>query len=145
MPARMLTAAFCLTLVGVAAWLRSSAQTHPVPRWTEVAPGILRSPGVPAGYALVANGQALLIDAPHPADGLPAVATVLLTHYHRDSVRAVGALSASSSARRTSPMSRQRRCTSFCRHRRSNLLMCGGVSAGSRFQSGSVRRTAAMA
>jgi glyoxylase-like metal-dependent hydrolase (beta-lactamase superfamily II) len=93
MTPRISVALLCLTIVGLVAWLRSAAQTQSGPRWTEVAPGVLRSPGAPAGYALVSGGKALLIDAPHPADGLPgnaAVEQVLLTHYHRASVAAVG-------------------------------------------------------
>jgi glyoxylase-like metal-dependent hydrolase (beta-lactamase superfamily II) len=91
---RTLTAAFCLAFIGLAAWLRSTAHSQPAPRWTEVAPGVYRSPGVPAGYALVANGQALFIDTPSSADGLPGdpkADRVLLTHYHRASVAEVGA------------------------------------------------------
>jgi glyoxylase-like metal-dependent hydrolase (beta-lactamase superfamily II) len=57
--------------------------------WIVVAPGVLRSPGSVAGYALIDGDRALLIDAPVAADGLAAhgvrkVETVLLTHYHRD-------------------------------------------------------------
>jgi glyoxylase-like metal-dependent hydrolase (beta-lactamase superfamily II) len=59
------------------------------PAWTVVVPGVLRSPGNVAGYALIDGERALLIDAPVPTDGLAAhgvrkVETVLLTHYHRD-------------------------------------------------------------
>ena len=91
MTPRTLVAALSIALVAVAAWLRGTAPPEPAPRWTEIAPGVLRSPGAPAGYALLADGKALLIDAPHPSDGLAAtVESVLLTHYHRDSVRAVG-------------------------------------------------------
>src|SRR5262245_47373280 len=91
---RILSAALCLAFIGLAAWLRSAAQSEPAPRWTEVTPGVYRSPGAPAGYALVADGKALLIDAPSPADGLPGdpkADRVLLTHYHRASVAEVGA------------------------------------------------------
>src|SRR5262249_43442178 len=56
----------------------------------EVAPGILRSPGWPAGYALLSGDTALLIDCPRPlaevkAQGIKEVTGVLLTHHHRDS------------------------------------------------------------
>src|SRR5262245_35350199 len=92
MTPRIAVAVLCLSIVSLVAWLRSAAQTQPAPRWTKVAPGVLRSPGAPAGYALIAEGKALLIDAPHPADGLPGVVdNVLLTHYHRASIAAVGA------------------------------------------------------
>jgi glyoxylase-like metal-dependent hydrolase (beta-lactamase superfamily II) len=57
---------------------------------------VLRSPGLPAGYALVQGDRALLIDAPCPPEGLRArgvkkVEVVLLTHHHRDGLAAVGA------------------------------------------------------
>jgi glyoxylase-like metal-dependent hydrolase (beta-lactamase superfamily II) len=63
--------------------------------WTEVAPGVLRSPGLPAGYALVAGEHALLIDAPGPVDslgkaGMKTIDTVLLTHHHRDTAAWAG-------------------------------------------------------
>jgi glyoxylase-like metal-dependent hydrolase (beta-lactamase superfamily II) len=50
---------------------------------------VLRSPGLPAGYALVRGDRALLVDAPHGPEGLATrgvkhVDGVLLTHHHRD-------------------------------------------------------------
>lgn len=94
---RHLVALLCLSLLGATAWVSrktASERTEPM-GWTEVAPGVLRSPGWPAGYALVAGDRAILIDAPCSADGLKArgvtsVESVLLTHHHRDSVAAVG-------------------------------------------------------
>ena len=50
---------------------------------------------------------------------------------------------ASSSSRRASPMSRNLRRTSFCRHRRSNRRIESGVSGGRSDQSGSLSRMAA--
>ena len=89
MTPRTLIAVVAIAVFGLAAWLRSAGQTEAGARWTEVAPGVMRAPAAPAGYALLADGKALLIDAPHSADGLSAaVEGVLLTHYHRDSVRA---------------------------------------------------------
>src|SRR5205807_3358276 len=84
----------CLVLVAVAAWMGGSDDGCSPSNWTEVAPGILRSPGLPAGYALTDGETALLIDAPSPADGLTAhgikkIDTVLLTHHHRDTCAAV--------------------------------------------------------
>jgi glyoxylase-like metal-dependent hydrolase (beta-lactamase superfamily II) len=77
-------------------WLggRGGAAHDPTDGWTEVVPGVFRSPGLPAGYALVSGGRALLIDAPCPPDGLLArgvkkIDLLLLTHHHRDSVAAV--------------------------------------------------------
>src|SRR5438876_12252796 len=84
----------CLAVVGGAAWLGSrSTGAKEKPAWAEVTSGVLRSPGVPAGYALVSGDRALLIDAPRPADELKAqgvkkIEVVLLTHHHRDSCAA---------------------------------------------------------
>src|SRR5262249_43988597 len=84
----------CLVVVAGAAWLANrSPGTKDKPAWTEVTPGVLRSPGSPAGYALVSGDRALLIDAPRPADDLKAqgikkIDGVLLTHHHRDSCAA---------------------------------------------------------
>jgi glyoxylase-like metal-dependent hydrolase (beta-lactamase superfamily II) len=79
-----------VVLLVVAAWVAG----HEAPRpdhagWTEVAPGVLRSPGSPACYALTADEHALLIGAAAGPDGLKAhkiskIDTVLLTHHHRD-------------------------------------------------------------
>ncbi len=85
---RILRYALCLLLVASAAWL-GRAGPQQAPRWTVVTPGVLRSPGPVAGYALLSGDRALLIDAPHPADGLAEhgvrkIEGVLLTHYHRD-------------------------------------------------------------
>src|SRR5262249_43841945 len=73
MTGRRLSALVCVVLVmGDAAWLagRGYGDRHAAGDWTEVAPGVLRSPGLPAGYALVDGDTALLIDAPVGADGL---------------------------------------------------------------------------
>src|SRR5262249_45064099 len=89
---RTIIAIGCIGLVLVAAWLgmRGGEEPRPAAAWTEVAPGVWRSPGAPAGYALVADNDALLIDAPcAPADllkrGGKKIDAVLLTHHHRDS------------------------------------------------------------
>jgi glyoxylase-like metal-dependent hydrolase (beta-lactamase superfamily II) len=94
---RRLSVLLCLTLLLVAAWLGGSGygDKKPAGSWAEVSPGVLRSPGLPAGYALVDGDAALLIDAPQPADGLRGqgvtkVEAVLLTHHHRDSCAAAG-------------------------------------------------------
>jgi glyoxylase-like metal-dependent hydrolase (beta-lactamase superfamily II) len=65
--------------------------------WVTVTPGVLRSPGGVAGYALLDGERALLIDAPMPTDGLAAhgvrtIDAVLLTHYHREVCAALPAL-----------------------------------------------------
>ena len=39
-------------------------QPNPSPMWEEIAPGVFRSPGPVAGYALVDDGAAVVIDAP---------------------------------------------------------------------------------
>ncbi len=62
---------FCIALLGAVAWLAGPGRgDKPSPAWTEVAPGVWRSPGPPAGYALVDGDAALLLDAPVSADGL---------------------------------------------------------------------------
>ena len=53
-----------------------------------VTPGVLRSPGPVAGYALISGDKALLVDAPTSTEGLAkhgvrTIDRVLLTHYHR--------------------------------------------------------------
>ena len=88
----------CIAILGTAAWYGNSQNPMPAaPVWTVVRPGVLRSPGGVAGYALVDGDRALLIDAPCGTDGLAAhgvrqVETVLLTHYHRDVCAALGTL-----------------------------------------------------
>jgi glyoxylase-like metal-dependent hydrolase (beta-lactamase superfamily II) len=86
--------AFALTSLIVfvlVAWLGSAAQDAAKPTaWSEVTRGVLRSPTMPAGYALIDGANALLIDAPHAAEGLKvagvkSIEGVLLTHHHWDS------------------------------------------------------------
>jgi glyoxylase-like metal-dependent hydrolase (beta-lactamase superfamily II) len=97
MRARRLSVVLCALMLLGAAWLgsRGSGDRATAPAWTEVAPGVFRSPGLPAGYALVDGNAALLIDAPQKADGLrpglgaaPKIDAVLLTHHHRDACAA---------------------------------------------------------
>jgi glyoxylase-like metal-dependent hydrolase (beta-lactamase superfamily II) len=96
---RRLAALACATLVVAAAWIGMpgyGARTAPA-AWIEVAPGVFRSPGLPAGYALVAGEAALLIDAPVGPEGLKplgvrTIEAVLLTHHHRDSCAAAAGL-----------------------------------------------------
>src|SRR5262249_40507355 len=89
----------CVAVVATLAWLssRSSGDGQPDRLWKEVAPGVLRSPGWPAGYALVSGEQALLIDAPGgvaelKAQGVRKIEGVLLTHHHRDTCAAAAGL-----------------------------------------------------
>jgi glyoxylase-like metal-dependent hydrolase (beta-lactamase superfamily II) len=97
MKLRFLSAVLCVGVVTAAAWVAGRGGDERRPGgWTEVAPGVLRSPGLPAGYALLSGEHALLIDAPHGPDGLAehgvkAVDAVLLTHHHRDTAAAAGA------------------------------------------------------
>jgi glyoxylase-like metal-dependent hydrolase (beta-lactamase superfamily II) len=96
---RALAAVLSVVLVSGAAWIGgagSGARQGP-DAWIEVVPGVLRSPGLPVGYALVEGDAAILIDAPHGIDGLKArgvrkIDGVLLTHHHRDSCAAAGGL-----------------------------------------------------
>ena len=64
--------------------------------WQEVLPGVLRSSGLPTGYALTDGGVAVLIGAPRGA-ALAALKArgftpelALLTHHHRDSCERAG-------------------------------------------------------
>jgi glyoxylase-like metal-dependent hydrolase (beta-lactamase superfamily II) len=96
MSRRWLAALLCLLAVLSAAWIGAAGRVGGE-AWTEVAPGILRSPGLPAGYALVDGAAALLIDAPVDpaalrASGVKKIEAVLLTHHHRDTCAAVGQL-----------------------------------------------------
>jgi glyoxylase-like metal-dependent hydrolase (beta-lactamase superfamily II) len=85
-------AGLCLAFLVFVAWLvgRGEAGREREPGgWVEVAPGVLRSPGLPAGYALVDGEHALLIDAPGSSEALgktriKTIDVVLLTHHHRD-------------------------------------------------------------
>ena len=79
--------------------------------WREIAPGVLRADGSPAGYALVDGSAALLLGAPRSAD-LAALRTrgfapelALLTHHHRDSCELAGKWLATGIPIRASQMS----------------------------------------
>jgi glyoxylase-like metal-dependent hydrolase (beta-lactamase superfamily II) len=87
---RKLIAVGCIGILLAASWLgmRGSAEPKAAEAWTEVAPGVWRSPTIPAGYALISGDKALLIDAPCAAadlakHGVKKIDTVLLTHHHR--------------------------------------------------------------
>jgi glyoxylase-like metal-dependent hydrolase (beta-lactamase superfamily II) len=89
---RRLAALVCLAVLGTAAWLGRPSYGGKLAAgaWQEVVPGVFRSPGLPAGYALVDGGAALLVDAPAGVQGLEGLGVktidaVLLTHHHRDS------------------------------------------------------------
>jgi glyoxylase-like metal-dependent hydrolase (beta-lactamase superfamily II) len=77
-----------------AAWLGAGQPGAVAGAWTEVAPGILRSRGTPAGHALVDGTAALLVDAPEgallPPKGIDKIEGVLITHYHRGVCAALG-------------------------------------------------------
>lgn len=94
---RILPVLLCVGLIAFAAWLGRAGQEKTPPAWSEVAPGVLRSPGPVAGYAIVSGDKALLIDAPTATDGLAkhgvrSVDRVLLTHYHRTACTALNGL-----------------------------------------------------
>ncbi|HZZ81130.1 MAG TPA: MBL fold metallo-hydrolase [Gemmataceae bacterium] len=87
MSRRLTLLAICVSVLAMAAWLGRAGQDKKSD-WIEVAPGVLRSPGLVAGYALIAGDKALLIDVPsHWGDlaghGVRRVEGALLTHYHR--------------------------------------------------------------
>jgi glyoxylase-like metal-dependent hydrolase (beta-lactamase superfamily II) len=99
MLARWLAGLLCLSVAATAAWLggRGDGDGKKSAAWQQVAPGVWRSSGLPAGYALVDGDAALLIDAPTDGDALRAhgvkkIELALLTHHHRDSCAAAGAL-----------------------------------------------------
>lgn len=90
--------AFCLTcFVVAAAWWGSSPAREAVEnRWSEITPGVWRSPGTPAGYAIVDGDAAFLIGAGHGMDlkalqsqGVSRVEGCVVTHHHRDSTAQV--------------------------------------------------------
>ena len=72
MKRRVVGVILCVIVLGGAAWLagRGGADGKVTAAWSEVVPGVLRSPGLPAGYALIDGDRALLVDAPSPVDGL---------------------------------------------------------------------------
>lgn len=83
-----------VVVLAVAVWLAGREEADTKSAWAEVVPGVYRSPGSPAGYALVSGEKALLIDCPCSPEGLKArgvkkVETVLLTHHHRDGLAAI--------------------------------------------------------
>ncbi len=97
MTKRIVSFALCGIVLAGAAWLGRAQNGVPVDGWAEVAPGVWRSPGLVAGYALVEGDMALLIDAPQPTDGLAklgvrAIDRAVLTHYHRDVCAALPSL-----------------------------------------------------
>src|SRR5467141_3274586 len=97
MTKRWLSAFLCVTTIVLACWIGSPGygDKKAVEGWSEVVTGVWRSPGLPAGYALVDGDAALLIDAPVDAEALKArgihrIDAVLLTHHHRDTCAAAG-------------------------------------------------------
>lgn len=88
MQRRLLAIVLCASILGFVGWLGRAGQGNGKSAWSEVAPGVWRTPGPVGGYALVAGDKALLIDAPtHGGDlakaGVRTIDGVLLTHYHR--------------------------------------------------------------
>ena len=75
---RLLLAAGCAAVLGLAAWLSHADSRKPADEWKEVAPGVLRTAEQPFGYALIEDGHALLIDCPVPGDGLKAKGVVAI-------------------------------------------------------------------
>lgn len=90
---RVTIATTSLVLFLAATWLAGggSRQQSSAESWHLVAPGVLRSAGLPCGYALVDGEHAFLIGAPRGANlaalkerGVKHISTCLLTHHHRD-------------------------------------------------------------
>jgi glyoxylase-like metal-dependent hydrolase (beta-lactamase superfamily II) len=78
----------CLGVLALAGWLGRAGQGTGKSGWSEIAPGVLRSSGPVAGYALIGGDKAMLIDAPAERPdlarhGVRTIDGVLLTHYHR--------------------------------------------------------------
>ncbi|GBD36602.1 Hydroxyacylglutathione hydrolase [bacterium HR36] len=78
-------------IAGLAWWASLFFAGEHAKTWYRVLPGVYRSVGAPAAYAIIESGRALLIDAPAHADikalaalGVTQVDCVLLTHHHRD-------------------------------------------------------------
>jgi glyoxylase-like metal-dependent hydrolase (beta-lactamase superfamily II) len=97
MKIRSLGIFLCVGVLLAAVWLgkQNAEDRKPERAWTQVASGIYRSPGAPAGYAFIAGEHALLIDAPSDADdlkrhGVRKIDAVLLTHHHRDTAAFAG-------------------------------------------------------
>ncbi len=91
------TIVLCVGVFGAAVWIgaQKAEDSKTASDWKQVMPGVFRSPGMPAGYALIAGEHALLIDAPTSADalkkhGVRTIDAVLLTHHHRDSAAFAG-------------------------------------------------------
>ena len=109
---RVILLSLCCFLFAAATWLGVRAAGDPTPKWTEIAPGVHRSPGPTAGYALVDGGSALLIDAPLPRDqvmidGGVAIDAVLLTHYHRPVCQGIDSFLAAKIPVRSAPKSNE--------------------------------------
>lgn len=86
----------CVVLLGGSAWLAGQGE-KPEAGWAEIAPGVFRSSGQPAGYALIFGDRALLIDASAEVKikAVRKVEAILLTHHHRDALAAAVTIGAS--------------------------------------------------
>lgn len=91
MKSRCLRIVLCVGALFAAVWIgKPNAEDRKEENsWTRVSSAVYRSPGAPAGYAVVAGEHALLIDAPCGVGGLKShgvrkIDAVLLTHHHRD-------------------------------------------------------------
>jgi glyoxylase-like metal-dependent hydrolase (beta-lactamase superfamily II) len=92
-------ALLALLVIAAASWVGVSTfagKTTPT-KWREILPGVFRSSGTPAGYALVDGNKVLLFDAPSGAEAWldlsrRSIDAVLLTHHHRDTCAAAGLL-----------------------------------------------------
>jgi glyoxylase-like metal-dependent hydrolase (beta-lactamase superfamily II) len=86
-----------LALLVTAWWGREQQSVVSDARWTQISPGVWKSAGLPAGYALIEGERALLIGAGREMDldalksrGVKQVQECLLTHHHRDSTALAG-------------------------------------------------------
>ncbi len=102
----------------------------------------VRLRGIAPRYLLIAKMPVAAAPAAAPANALMAVRRVIRAGFCKSAC--AGLDSASSSSRRASPMSRNRRLGSFSRQSRSRRRTCGDAAAGSFVQSGSRSRIAAI-
>lgn len=94
---RVPTIVLCVGVFALAVWIgtQKAENSEVASDWKQVVPGVFRSPGMSAGYALIAGERALLIEAPANAHGLKrhgvrTIDAVLLTHHHRDTAAFAG-------------------------------------------------------
>ncbi len=102
--------------------------------WVQAAPGVWRSPGSVAGYALIDGDRALLVDMPVATEGLAAlgvrkVTGVLLTHYHRDVCAALATLARGTPVRAPTKAAEWLAPDRVRKYWRESIPLCGSRTA----------------